>query len=96
LVKQGKPIPLRLLRRTHVKVGPVRPKHHPISGELINYGQIPFGYQDINGTLHKDPLEQFVLQSIRKMRDEGESLNRIASYLTTSGVPTKNGGRWQQ
>ena len=95
LVKQGEPIPLKLLRKTHVTVGAVRPKRHPISGELINYGQVPFGYKDINGTLHKDPLEQFVLQSIKRMRNEGASLNRIASYLTTSGVPTKNGGRWQ-
>jgi len=95
LVKQGEPIPLKLLRKTHVTVGAVRPKKHPISGELINYGQVPFGFRDVNGTLHPNPLEQFVLQSIRKMRDEGASLNHIANYLTTSGVPTKNGGRWQ-
>lgn len=90
------PIPLNLLspvpdgtgrRKTHVTVGPVRPKHHPISSELINYGQVPFGYKDLNGTLHKDPLEQFVLKQIKNMRDEGSSLNCIAKYLTKSGVP---------
>jgi len=90
-----KPIPLKLLRKTHVTVGSVRSKRHPISGELINYGQVPFGYKDINGTLKKDSLEQFVLTQIKQMRDNGSSLNAIAAYLTKSGVPTKNGGRWQ-
>jgi len=95
LVKQGEPIPLKLLRKTHVTVGTVRPKRHPISGELINYGQVPFGYKDLNGTLHKNPLEQFVLKQIKDMRDKGSSLNAIAKYLIESDVPAKNGGRWQ-
>ena len=95
MVKPDEPIPLKLLWKAHVTVGTVRPKRHPISGEPINYGQVPFGFRDINGILLPDPLEQFVLQSIKRMRDEGASLNRIANYLTASGVPTKNGGRWQ-
>lgn len=95
LVKQDEPIPLNLLRKTHVSIGPPRPKKHPITGHLLYYGQVPFGYKEINGTLHEDPLEQFVLQQVKKMRDEGDSLNKIADYLTKSGVPTKNGGRWQ-
>jgi len=78
-----------------VTVGAVRPKRHPISGDLINYGQVPFGFRDINGTLHKDPLEQFVLQQIKQMRSKGSSLNAIAKYLIESGVPAKNGRRWQ-
>ena len=95
LLKPNEPISLKLLRKTHRTVGTVRPKVHPISGDLINYGQVPFGYKDINGTLQKEPLEQFVLQQIKKMRSDGSSLNAIAKYLTKSGVPTKNGGRWQ-
>ena len=95
LVKSDEPIPLKLLKKTHRTVGTVRPRVHPISGEPINYGQVPFGYKDINGTLQKDPLEQFVLQQIKQMRSKGSSLNTIAAYLTKSGVPTKNGGRWQ-
>ena len=92
LVKPNEPIPLNLLRKTHVIVGQVRPKRHPISGELINYGQIPFGYKDVNGTLQKDPLEQFVLQQVNKMREKGSSHSEIARYLIESDVPTKNGG----
>lgn len=94
-MKPDEPIPLTLLRKTHTVVGPARPKRHPISGELINYGQVPFGYRDVNGTLHEDPMEQFVLQQITKMRNDGLSLHKIALYLTKSGIPTKNGGRWQ-
>ena len=76
-----------------MSVGPLKPKKHPITGEPINYGQVPFGYKDINGTLHKDPLEQFVLQQIRGMREKGASLNHIANYLTESGVPAK---KWRE
>jgi len=93
LVRPDEPIPLELLRKTNVSVGPPRPKTHPLTGHLINYGQVPFGYKDVNGTLHEDPLERFVLQQIKRMRDDGDSLNKIANYLTKSGVPTKNGGR---
>ena len=93
LVRPDEPIPLELLRKTNVSVGPPRPKTHPLTGHLINYGQVSFGYKDVNGTLHEDPLERFVLQQIKRMRDDGDSLNKIANYLTKSGVPTKNGGR---
>jgi len=111
LVKQGEPIPLKFLRKTHVKgsqgviKGSSRAKCKvnssqgvkscKVQSELINYGQVPFGYQDVSGTLQKDPMEQFVLQQIKQMRDDGTSLNDIAKYLTQSGVPAKNGGRWQ-
>jgi hypothetical protein len=95
LVKQDEPIPFNLLRKTHVTLAAPRPKTHPLTGHLINYGQIPFGYKDINGTLHEGPVERFVLQQMRRMRDDGDSPNKIANYLTKSGVPTKNGGRWQ-
>lgn len=59
------------------------------------YGQTPFGFKNINGTLIEDPLEQFILKQMREMRQKGSSLNEIARYLTNSGIPTKNGGRWQ-
>jgi len=87
--------PLNLLRKTHVRIGIKRPKRHPISGDPINYGQIPFGYKGINGTLQKDPMEQFVLQQMKNMRENGSSLCEIARHLMEMGIPTKNGGRWQ-
>ena len=61
----------------------------------MNYGQVPFGYKDINGILQEDPMEQFVLRQIQAMRQNGSSLNAICRYLIESGIPTKNGGRWQ-
>jgi len=96
LVKEGEPIPLKLLRKTNVSLGPPRPRKHPITGDAINYGQVPFGYKDVNGTLQEEPLEQFVLNQIKKMHKDGDNLGRIARYLTESGIPTKNGGRWQR
>jgi hypothetical protein len=95
LVKPGEPIPLPLLRKTRVVYGRKRPKNHPITGQPINYGQVPFGYKAVNGTLQEDPMEQFVLRQIRAMRQNGSSLNAICRYLIDSGIPTKNGGRWQ-
>jgi len=95
-VKEGEPIPLRLLRKTNVSLGPPRHRKHPITGDLINYGQVPFGYKDVNGTLQEDPMERFVLQQIKKMHDDGTNLEKIARYLTKAGIPTKNGGRWQR
>lgn len=59
------------------------------------YGQTPFGYKNVNGTLQEDPMEQFVLKQIQEMREKGSSLNDIACYLTNAGIPSKNGGRWQ-
>ncbi len=96
LVKDGEPIPIKLLRKTKVSLGPPRPRKHPITGDLINYGQVPFGYRGVNGTLHIDPFEQFVLQHIRQMHKDGANLGQIARYLTESGIPTKNGGKWQR
>ena len=95
LVKKEEPIPLSLLRKTHVNIGPARPRVHPISGAPINYGQVPFGFKNVNGTLQKDPMEQFVLQQMKNMRENGSSLCEIARYLVQSGIPTKNGGKWQ-
>jgi len=58
-------------------------------------GQVPFGFKNLNGTLQEDTMEQFVLKQITELREKESSLNEIARYLTESGVPTKNGGRWQ-
>ena len=74
---------------------PRRPRVHPLSGQPINCGQVPFGFKDINGILEEDPLEKFVLERIKELRNKGSSLNEIAHFLTQSGIPTKNGGTWQ-
>jgi hypothetical protein len=95
LVKSSEPIPLELLKRGCTFLGPRRPKNHLITGQPINYGQVPFGYKAVNGTLQEDPLEQFVLRQMKQMREDGATLSSIASFLKDSGIPTKNGGRWQ-
>jgi len=56
-------------------------------------GKIPFG-SDLAGdgvTLVDNPGEQNVLQIIRRLRSEGESLRKIAAELTRRGIPTKEG-----
>ena len=53
------------------------------------YGQTPFGFKNLNGTLIEDPLEQFILKQMQEMREKGASLNEICRYLTNSGIPTK-------
>jgi site-specific DNA recombinase len=58
------------------------------------YSPVPYGYERRGDTLIIDKVEQEVLRRIRRMRDDGLSLRRIADALNREGVPAKNGGRW--
>jgi len=93
LVKDENPIPIQLLRKTKVSVG--RPKAHPISGQAITYGQVPYGFERVGGILQPDPMQQFVLKRIHELRENGASLSEIARQLVDSAIPTRNGGTWQ-
>lgn len=46
------------------------------------------------GVLEKDPTEWSRVEMMFKLRQQGQSLHRIAAELTRQKVPTKNGGQW--
>ena len=63
--------------------------------ECRHPGQIPFGWEWLEGRLVKNADEQKTVRWIRQMKKAGKSLNGIAKVLNELNVPTKNGGTWQ-
>ncbi len=58
--------------------------------------QVPYGYRRSDGLLEPHLGEQRIIQSVRKMSNDGLSYRRICDFLTSVGVPTKNQGKgWQ-
>lgn len=58
--------------------------------------QVPYGYRRADGLLVPHLGEQRVIQSVRKMSNDGLSYRQICDFLTSVGVPTKNQGKgWQ-
>lgn len=58
--------------------------------------QVPYGYRRLDGLLTPHLGEQRVIQSVRKMSNDGLSYRQICEFLTSVGVPTKNQGKgWQ-
>lgn len=62
-------------------------------GERV--GQVPYGYRLADGGLRIAPeaAEQDVMARVQAMRDEGETIEGIASRLNAEGVPAR-GRRW--
>jgi len=59
------------------------------------FGTVPFGYRrNADGGLDPQPGEIEVVHEIASLRRTGAKLAAIASHLTSSGVPTRRGGRW--
>jgi site-specific DNA recombinase len=59
------------------------------------FGTVPFGYRrNADGGLDAQPVEMEIVHEIVAMRERGRKLVEIATYLTTSNVPTRRGGRW--
>ena len=59
------------------------------------FGNVPFGYRrNADGGLDPQPGEVEVVHKIASLRRTGAKLAAIASHLTSSGVPTRRGGRW--
>jgi predicted DNA-binding protein (UPF0251 family) len=56
--------------------------------------QAPFGWDLVQGELRRNPEEWEWVVEIRRMRMGGQSLRKIADYLRTQKVATKNGGQW--
>lgn len=58
--------------------------------------QVPYGFKRSNGLLVPHLGEQRVIESVKKMSNDGLSYRKICDFLTSVGVPTKNQGKgWQ-
>jgi len=58
-------------------------------------GDIPYGYDVINGKLVENHQEQEVIRRILALRAKGYSMRKIASTLNEDGILTKRGMQWQ-
>jgi DNA invertase Pin-like site-specific DNA recombinase len=54
----------------------------------------PFGFDVVGKALVEDPAEIAIVNLIRERREDGWSLQMIATALSEDHVPTKLGGRW--
>jgi len=71
---------------------PIREQGKP----ALRPAQVPYGFKRLDGLLVPHLNEQRVIQSVRKMSDDGLSYRKICDFLTSVGVPTKNRGKgWQ-
>ena len=66
---------------------------HKKSQGLV-YGPTPFGYRRERDKQHPDPEEQRILQMIRRWRERGWSLGKVAASLNHRGILAKKGGKW--
>jgi DNA invertase Pin-like site-specific DNA recombinase len=57
-------------------------------------GSTPYGYEIVDGRLQPKAGEIEVVARIVELRERKMTLTAIAVFLTTSGVPTRRGGRW--
>ena len=58
-------------------------------------GQIPLGYDYIDGQLIKNEKEQETIRMIKQLNSNGLSLRGIGKELNKRLIPTKNNGIWQ-
>jgi len=57
-------------------------------------GNVPFGFNVINGKLIRNEEEQSIISEIKKLKESGLSLRKIAEALNGRGIATKNGKAW--
>jgi len=57
-------------------------------------GNVPFGYEEVNGKLIRNEEEQAIINEIKKLKESGLSLRKIAEELNGRGIATKNGKAW--
>ena len=60
-------------------------------------GNAAYGHRRCHDGRHVEPdaAEQKTLARIRRLREDGTSLRRIAERLNTDGVRTRSGGQWR-
>ena len=64
------------------------------NGESIN-GRAPYGQKWEDGALIPCPTEQPILETMKHLRDLGQSYQQIADRLTAMGPITRRGGVWR-
>lgn len=57
-------------------------------------GNVPFGFDEVNGKLVKSEEEQATISEIKSLKNKGLSLRKIAEALNGRGIATKNGKTW--
>ena len=57
-------------------------------------GNIPFGFDEVNGKLIRNEEEQSIINEIKNLKNKGLSLRKIAGILNEKGIVTKNGKTW--
>jgi site-specific DNA recombinase len=63
-------------------------------GQKQAYSRPVYGYDPLEGRLHKNKEEQKMIQRVKAWRQEGRPYRHIAATLNAEGVPTKRGGTW--
>ena len=58
-------------------------------------GQVPFGYDLVDGCLVRNTQEQAAIRVMRQLRASGATLREVTEELNRRLVPTKNNGLWQ-
>jgi hypothetical protein len=59
-------------------------------------GGIPFGYSAVNGELVVDTDKAAIVNEIFRKKATGDSLQSIADFLNSKGVPSARGGDWKK
>ena len=65
-------------------------------GGYAGYGSPAFGQQALHGELVENPLEQEIIELIRRHHKSGKSLQQVADWLNQHGYKTKRGQQWQR
>lgn len=65
-------------------------------GGYAGYGSPAFGQRSVNGELIDNPIEQQVIDLIRRHHKSGKSLQQIADWLNQQGYTTKRSQQWQR
>lgn len=66
------------------------------NGGYVGYGSPAFGQRSVNGELVDDPVENQIVELIRRHHKSGKSLQKIADWLNEQGYTTKRGQLWQR
>ncbi|MBI4404617.1 MAG: recombinase family protein [Deltaproteobacteria bacterium] len=59
------------------------------------YIKEPYGWKLLNGNLVPHIRERKVIKTIMRLKSDGYTANRIATFLNERVVPTKNRKRWE-
>jgi DNA invertase Pin-like site-specific DNA recombinase len=72
-----------------------RGKHQRASEGALATGAVPLGYRlSAEGDLVIDPEAASLIRRIYRMREEKQSLRRIACTLNAENIATRRGGKW--